>query len=435
MQKFTFLSLILIGLAIQTASAQGGTSCSEATVAQTGTNLSDNGAGDQWFVYTATMNGKVTVSSVGLTSVNTFVEIYDGCDEEAFSLSDDFSDEQSEVSFEVISGLSYYINWRNFYTSEEFEWELQETAVTQGEFCSYPLSSTAGYIVSNVPQNKYRWFEFTASRDGKVTVKATGANADDCHVAVYDDCSYTSSVNNDVSWNPSSVAFDAEEDETYIISWQNGSDDSELEWTIEESNWEAGERCIDPIDITVSDDNEVDHESATNKWYRYIALQDGEITISSVGLTTEDTYLEVYTGCSEERANYNDDYSDLQSEITLSVEAGNAYFIKWDKIFTPEAYTWSLKSDAIATDITEISENDLVVYPNPTSGIVNVDLTSFDSNSVQVSIVNVSGATVKSFEMNAGIVSSFDMSDLSVGVYHVVVKDSTTKKVVKLLKQ
>ena len=99
---------------------------------------------------------------------------------------------------------------------------------------------------------EYRWFEFTASRTGKVTVRAVSDNADSCRVAVFDDCSFTSSINNDQSWNPSKIAFDAVEGESYLICWQNGATNGTIDWTIEESNWKAGERCIDPIDIDVS---------------------------------------------------------------------------------------------------------------------------------------------------------------------------------------
>lgn len=435
MQKITFLTLILWGLMIQIVTGQGGASCSEAAVAQQGINISDNAKGDQWFSYTAKANGKVTVSTCGLTSANTYVEIYDGCDLEAFTFSDDFCNEQSEVAFEVIGGLTYYINWRNFYTNQKFEWSILEEGVAQGEFCSYPLIAIAGYNVTAAPKNKYRWFEFTATRNGKVTVEAIGNNASDCRVAVYDDCSYTSSVNNDLSWNPSSIAFDGVEGETYLISWQNGSDNSEIEWTIEESNWQAGERCIDPIDIDISQENPINHESATNKWYRFIARQDAEITVSSVGQTNEDTYLEVYNGCGEERVLFNDDSEGLQSELTLNVEAGKAYLIKWDRIFSPQSYTWNLKSDQIATDIPDVEENELMVYPNPTTGDVNADLTSFDSKTVQVKILGVSGTLVKTFQLAGGIVDSFDVSELQTGVYQLVFEDLVSKKVVRLLKQ
>ncbi len=435
MQKIILLFLILVGVRVQVVFGQGGENCSAAVAANQGINVSDNSLGDQWFSYTATMNGKVTVSSVGLTTSNTYVEISDGCDLEPFTFSDNFSDNQSEVSFEVISGLTYYINWKNYYTNTEFEWELEEVSVAQGEFCSYPLSSTVGYMVSNAPQNKYRWFEFTASRDGKVTVRAVSDNADDCRVAVFDDCSYTSSINNDQSWNPSKIAFDAVEGESYLICWQNGATNGEIEWTIEEGNWEAGERCIDPIDIDVSDENTIDHESATNKWYRFIAREDGDLTITSVGLTSEDTYLEVYTGCGEQRAFYSDDEDGLQSELTLDVEAGTAYLIKWDKIFTPDAYSWSLKSSQLTTDISDIEESDLIIYPNPTEGLVNIDLTSFDSQTVMVKVVSLSGATVQAFELNAGMVDQFDVSDLNSGIYQIVVEDLVSRKVVRLVKQ
>ena len=42
---------------------------------------------------------------------------------------------------------------------------------------------STGYTVSNAPQNKYRWFEFTATRKGKVTISAVGKNASLCRVA------------------------------------------------------------------------------------------------------------------------------------------------------------------------------------------------------------------------------------------------------------
>lgn len=435
MQKVILLFLILVGVNVQGMFGQGGENCSSAVAASQGINISDNSLGDQWFVYTATMDGKVTVSSVGMTTANTYLEIYDSCDEEAFTYSDNFIDDQSEVSFEVISGLSYYIKWCNYYTNQEFEWKLEEKTVTQGEFCSYPLASTAGYMVSNAPQNKYRWFEFTASRTGKVTVRAVSDNADSCRVAVFDDCSFTSSINNDQSWNPSKIAFDAVEGESYLICWQNGATNGTIDWTIEESNWKAGERCIDPIDIDVSEDNSIDHESATNKWYRFIARQDGDLTITSAGLTSEDTYLEVYTGCGEPRAYYSDDADGLQSELTINVEAGKAYLIKWDKIFTPDAYSWSLKSSQLTTDLPDVEEKDLIVYPNPTEGLVNIDLTSFDSNTVVVKIVSLSGATVSVFELNAGIVDQFDISDLQSGVYQIVVEDLVSRKVVRIVKQ
>ncbi|TLX75229.1 T9SS type A sorting domain-containing protein [Labilibacter sediminis] len=434
MFKFTFLSLILWGLVIQITSAQGGTSCENATIANQGINISNNALGEQWFVYTATMTGKVTVSTCGLTEANTYVEIYDACGENAFASSNDFCNEQSEVSFEVIDGLSYLINWKNYYTNSQFEWDLQEGKVNQGEFCSNPLMASAGYTVSDAPQNKYRWFEFTASRNGKITVEAVGDNAADCRIAVYDNCMFTSTVNNDLSWNPSKIAFDGIEGKRYLISWQNGDINGEIAWTIEESNWEPGERCIDPIDVSDVEGAPINHESGTNKWYRFIARENGEINVSSVGLTQEDTYVEVYSGCGEGRIAFNDDTEGLQAELTMDVSKGKAYWIKWDNIFMPEQYAWSLKSD-IPTDLPEVEEKPVKLFPNPSEGVVYADLTGYDTKEVSVRVVDISGAAVKTLQLPGGLVVSFDLSDLNTGVYNVIFEDLVSQSIVKFLKK
>lgn len=435
MLKITFLSLVFWGIAIQITSAQGGATCNNAAVAQKGINVSDNSQGDQWFIYKATINGKVTVSTCGQTDANTYVEIYDACGQEAFASSNDFCGEQSEISFEVIQGFSYLINWRNFYTNVQYNWNLQESQVNQGEFCSNALVVTAGYTVSLAPKNKYRWFEFTASRNGKITVQAVGDNAADCRVSVYDDCMFTSSVNHDLSWNPNMVAFEGVQGKTYLISWQNGADNGEIAWTLEEDDWLTGERCIDPIDVNMVEESPINHESATNKWYRFIARNDGEITISSVGLTTEDTYLEVYSGCGQDRVEFNDDFNNLQSEITMSVTSGKAYWIKWDNIFMPKQYLWNLKSSNLTTDLPDVIKSNVKLFPNPSNGPLHADLSSFDSKVVNTRVVDVTGAVVKSFQLSGGMVVSFDLSDISTGVYHIVFEDLVSKEVVKFLKQ
>ncbi len=445
MIKHSLLAILLVwGFAIQSMVAQGGSSCSEATEAQQGANVSDNFDGDQWFIYTATVTGEVTVSSVGTTNANTMVEIYDGCDEEPFASSDDFIDEQSEVTFEVIEGLSYLINWKGDRTASEYEWTLAESEVTEGEACGTPIEVTADKLQSSAPTNKYRWFEFTATQSGKVTVSSIGDNTDSCRVAVFEDCSYASTLNNDESWNASKIAFDAEEDSTYLICWQNGSESDSIEWTIEEGEWEKGERCTDPIDIGVSTNNSIDHISATDKWYRYIPTEDGEVTVSSESLTSEDTYLEIYEGCGESPVAYSDDADGLQSEITMNVTGGKAYYIKWDKIFRPETYAWNL-SATLSESFDDQSEDNhkrhkrhkghktVKVYPNPTQGEVNIDLSEFESNTVKAVIVGVSGAQRAIKQLSGGLVNTIDVSNLTPGVYHILFTDLVSRSVVRLV--
>ncbi len=441
MIKHSLFTLLFLVLAIQITVAQGGSSCEDAVGAQAGTNVSDNFDGDQWFTYTATITGKITVSSIGLTTANTLVKIYDGCDEEPFTFSDDFKDEQSEVTFEVIEGLSYLINWSGDHTAQEFDWTLTEEEINEGEACGEPIEVTGVSFQTYAPTNKYRWYQYTATKTGKITVSSIGDNSDSCRVAIFDDCSNSSTLNNDESWNDSKIAFDAEEGTNYLICWQNGSDSDSIEWTVEEGDWGTGELCSDAISVDESSTNTVNHENATNKWYKFTPGEDTEMTVSSVSMTTEDTYLEIYEGCGQNPVAYSDDADDLQSEITMSVKAGKSYYIKWDKLFRPEAYAWTLSTTAssgISTGIEsdDVNENsDIKLYPNPTTGQINLDLSSFEANTVVAVITGITGSIKGVKRLTGGIVNTFDVSNLAAGVYQIVLTDLDSKKVVRFVKE
>ncbi|SMO54131.1 Por secretion system C-terminal sorting domain-containing protein [Saccharicrinis carchari] len=431
MFKFTLCSLLVWGLAIQTSWAQGGQSCNQAVNAQQGINIADNSLGDQWFSYTATSTGKVTVSSCGQTTADTYVEVFDGCNVEAFTFSNDFCEKQSEVSFEVISGLSYQICWRAKYTNRNFEWFLTEAPIEQGEFCTSAITVEAGSSNTSIPTNQYRWYEFTASRTGKITIEA----GPDCKVAVFDNCNYTTSLNNDDNWNPAKVAIEGVAGESYLVALFNSGSNSTVNWLITESDWQTGERCSDPIEVYNLNEAPIDHDSGTDKWYRFIAFEDGDVTISSVGLTNQDTYLEIYEGCGSERIAFSDDASGLQSELVLNAKANKAYYIKWDNIFQLEPYAWNLKSGNYSTSLPEMENASIGVYPNPSFGPVTIDLRGFESEMVNISVMSVTGAAVKMFRLPGGKEVSYDLSDLSKGIYQIVLEDLVSKKVVKFLKK
>ncbi|WP_066628998.1 T9SS type A sorting domain-containing protein [Labilibacter marinus] len=432
MLKFIFLSVLVWGVAILQVSAQGGKTCVEATTANQGINISNNSMGEQWFKYTATTNGKVIVSSCGQTTADTYVEIFDGCNLEAFTFSNDFCDKQSEVCFEVISGLTYWICWKDSYTLQTYEWFLTEESKNQGEFCSNPMSIGSGNLSNIIQENTYKWFEFTASRNGKITVQA---NSTDCKIAVFNDCSTSSTLNNDENWNPSITAFEGQTGQSYLIAIRNSSSNTNVGWSITESNWELGERCAEPIDVHSLDNLPINHDSGTDKWYRFIALRDGDITITSANATTEDTYLEVYEGCGSGKVAFSDDAVGMQSELVLSVKANKAYYIKWDNIFQPKQYAWSLKSGDTTTEDPEIENSNIGIYPNPSTGPVNIDLRGFNSEMVTVKVLSLTGTPIKILKLTGGESTPFNLSDLEAGMYQIVLDDLVSRKVVKFLKQ
>jgi len=103
-----------------------GDSCSIALAAVVGAN--DASGADQWFTYTATLTGTMTVSSAGAGG-DTKVWIYADC----AGLLIDFDDDglgwppgESELTIDVVTGTAYYIMWDASYAPGPFTWMLEE---------------------------------------------------------------------------------------------------------------------------------------------------------------------------------------------------------------------------------------------------------------------------------------------------------------------
>lgn len=83
------------------------------------------------------------------------------------------------------------------------------------------------------------------------------------------------------------------------------------------------------------------------------------------------------------------------------------------------------------TGINELSDVDIKVYPNPTSGIITMDLTSESNKPVVIRITNVSGKVIQ--EINDIVISGshtqkVDLSDYSDGIYTLtIVKEGSYK--------
>lgn len=122
----------------QYASRDGGPACDSALVAVAGTNQSNHTGGvEQWFSYTATLDGQITVSTCDLTTEDTYVIAYAACADWGPSYpygtpivtSDDFCSMQSEATISCIAGETYYFWWRSVYASgSTYDWTLTEAA-------------------------------------------------------------------------------------------------------------------------------------------------------------------------------------------------------------------------------------------------------------------------------------------------------------------
>jgi hypothetical protein len=66
--------------------------------------------------------------------------------------------------------------------------------------------------------------------------------------------------------------------------------------------------------------------------------------------------------------------------------------------------------------ITKLSDNQVLIYPNPTKGILNIDLLD-QEESVIIQIISLSGVVVK--ELQTITSTQIDLSDLDAGIYFV----------------
>ncbi|PHS67298.1 MAG: hypothetical protein COB12_03885 [Flavobacterium sp.] len=78
----------------------------------------------------------------------------------------------------------------------------------------------------------------------------------------------------------------------------------------------------------------------------------------------------------------------------------------------------------------EILDNQLKVYPNPTSNLITIELTNNYSSTITYKLYNLLGELIYTSESNSQLFR-IDMSDLSRGVYLLELIDAQSNKVVK----
>ena len=92
---------------------------------------------------------------------------------------------------------------------------------------------------------------------------------------------------------------------------------------------------------------------------------------------------------------------------------------------------WSNQYVYTSTSISELNSNKMLVYPNPTNGILNIEFNNFDNIYTSLSIVNILGDEVYKEQLeNTSIKYSnqLDLSEYSNGIYFV--KFSSIEKVI-----
>ncbi|WP_296618756.1 T9SS type A sorting domain-containing protein [Marivirga sp.] len=132
------------------------------------------------------------------------------------------------------------------------------------------------------------------------------------------------------------------------------------------------------------------------KLFEFDATEDREYIISSVGSTTIDTDLSIFSDCNTLLAS-NDNFENLQSEVTLTLSAGQKIYINWRDTHSTAGFDWSItkgrSSQTISfTDLPEKFVNDEAFELSATasSGLA----ISYSSSNLDVATISGSTLTI-----------------------------------------
>jgi hypothetical protein len=333
-----------------------------------------------WYVYTATCSGVVTVNLCG-SSYDTQLAVYKGynCPPAAGDLigcNDDFlgCNLQSQVSFGAVAGNQYLIEIGGNVPSDIGQGVLTITCETA--ICP-PLNDDCdkARMVGEVWHLAFDtrcatfdgpglcltspniWYLYTASCTGVATVSLCGSNYDTV-LAVYDyaGCYPTQQdligCNDDFCGNASQLSFDVIAGNQYLIEvggysfngvQRTGTGELTITCQGQPSQPQQADNCANAKPVGNVTNLAFNTTQATfdgpglcmtspNIWYCYTASCTGTATVSLCG-SSYDTKLAVYNGCQcyptlARRIGCNDDYCNMQSQLSFDVTAGNQYLIE-----------------------------------------------------------------------------------------------------------
>ncbi len=350
MRIFQLLPIALIFMASYSALfAQGGSDCASAAVADTGLNTADNAAGDQWFKYTATVDGKITLSTCNTTTENTRVFVYDTCNGTMFASNDNACSFQSEVTFQSFTDSTYFFLWDDAYTSSSYSWKLTEDSLIQGEDCLFPyeIINTIDTLQADHTGGVDQWYHFVAPYSGRARVKSCDFTTENTYVLVVNDCGGRAFVGSNYGCGfQSDATFDIEEGENYYISWSSDNTSGIYDWEFSMRRYYRGETCDTVIDAVVGNNMANHRQERIKQIYKYKLTQDAKVTVSTCGLTDGDTEVTVYkNNCFGNYVGNNEDYCQKQSQLTFWGDSGDIFYFHWFAPPSTSMYAWNLSVD------------------------------------------------------------------------------------------
>ncbi|MEQ8415690.1 MAG: MBG domain-containing protein [Imperialibacter sp.] len=305
--------------------------CSLAASAVEGVNtVPDTYAYYYWYSYTMPQDGKLTINS----SSYAYLYVYSNSCDELFYKGNSYNGKIDIPS--LTEGTQLFVRWAPQY-GYGFDWTLGVEESTHGDDCSQSDPAEDG--VNHIPTTGLSnfWYSYTAPADGKLTISSNSSTG----VSIYTgECG--SLIYKGYGNGSAFVTGFAEGDQIYL-SW-NTSNYSDFDWNLEFVPYETGDFCTDPL-AAVEGTNTTDSAPI---WFKFTVPAEGDLTISSVGTTTTDTYLRLYQSCGLGSFASNDDFGGTsQSEITVtSLARGEEIWMLWDDSNSIDGFDWTIAFDS-----------------------------------------------------------------------------------------
>jgi hypothetical protein len=134
---------------------------------------------------------------------------------------------------------------------------------------------------------------------------------------------------------------------------------------------------------------------------------------------------------------WSDAYDDVIGG-SINASGGTTIYFHVSPYFTGETGTYLLDMTITRTLTTGISENELSdainIFPNPTKGVVTIDLHNFNSTVSQINVLNIQGQVISTLNgINQNQQLQFSLSDFAAGIYFVQIHSTNgilTKKLI-----
>jgi hypothetical protein len=92
-----------------------------------------------WYSYTATQDGKLTISACGNTSDFININAKQDCNSNNWLLSAGIDCDIKKKVFNITEGQTYYISITNLHSSSPFDFSVTESPYSDGDICSNPI--------------------------------------------------------------------------------------------------------------------------------------------------------------------------------------------------------------------------------------------------------------------------------------------------------